>query len=74
MLDILDMLEQEKGCVQITLTSGDVVKGYADIIFWIEDEEDDAGEKVTKAIWFRASGSREYVAFTEKDIRSYKRV
>ena len=73
MLDILDELEQEKGCVQITLTSGDVVKGYADIIFWIEDEEDDAGGEITKAIWFKPYGSSEYVAFTEKDIRSYKR-
>lgn len=72
MLDILDKLENEKGCVEITLASGDRVKGYTDVIVWIEADEDDQGSEITKAIWFKPYGSKEYVSLTREDIRSYK--
>ena len=66
---MLDMLEEERRCVRLTLSSGEILEGYSDYIFW---QEDDEGWETIKTIWFRPRWSEDYYSLREDQIKFYE--
>ena len=69
MLDMLDILEDERRRIRLTLITGEIVEGHSERIIWLEDDE---GWETIKAIWFMPSWSKHYYALREEEIVSYE--
>lgn len=69
-IDILDLLQEEKGYVKLLLTSGKEVFGRP---LFIAFDEDDEGWETIKMICFKRWPEKRSIFYKLDDIQSYER-
>ena len=68
-MDILDELQEEERFVSLVLMTGEEILGLAHGIIW---EDDSDGWPLIKTIMFQPYGQKDFMFFTEDEIRTYK--
>ena len=68
-MDILDQLQAEDKCVQLKLSDGNTVCGYADCIVY---EEDDEGWDTVKMIRFEVQHNKFPEYYSSEDIIAFE--